>query len=447
GQFPVLSSRFPVSHCGLQPGAWGRFGVNDAGGRLLPGAKIIQIVRDGDEHEGKHGHIIQQPDHRDEVGNGINRAYEVNQRGEAEDRRALWNLPVGAGSPGPQHSDQGLEALPVLAEGGALALRLARSLRNQPGRLPWFLHVGSRAALGCSKITCVSRVQHSHLWLRLPQGALLNPLLEPFTLENSLHVDAGGVNFVGGKLANFHQLLDLGDGDAGSRGHHRIKVPCRLAVHKIAPAVALPGLDQGAIGRQAALHNAGPPIEVADLLAFGHDGSIAGGSKEGRNAGTAGANALCKRALRVQLEVKFTLQHQLFQQLVLAHVGADVLSDLTAPEQLPQAELVHPGVVADGREVLDSLPNQGGNEILGNATQTEAADHDGGAILDVADSLVGTGNDLVHSCCSRAGELAILPQRLEETSTKETPRQGGIQKTRGGCLSETSGSGERKLTC
>src|SRR5581483_904535 len=145
---------------------------------------------DGVEHEGKHGHIIQQPDHRDEVGNGINRAYEVNQRGEAEYRRALWNLPVGAGGPGPQHSNQGFEAFPVLAESRALALRLARRLRNQPGRLPWLLHVMFRPALGCSKITCVSRVQHSHLWSRLPQRALLNPLLEPFTPEDSLHVDA-----------------------------------------------------------------------------------------------------------------------------------------------------------------------------------------------------------------------------------------------------------------
>jgi hypothetical protein len=37
------------------------------------------------------------------------------------------------------------------------------------------------------------------------------------------------------------------------------------------------------------------------------------------------------------------------------------------------------------------------NEIFGNATQSEAADHDGGTILNVGDRLLKIRNDFIHA--------------------------------------------------
>ncbi len=44
------------------------------------------------------------------------------------------------------------------------------------------------------------------------------------------------------------------------------------------------------------------------------------------------------------------------------------------------------------------------NQIFRNATQTEAADHDGGAILNVGDCLLKIGNDFIHASarCERS---------------------------------------------
>ena len=55
------------------------------------------------------------------------------------------------------------------------------------------------------------------------------------------------------------------------------------------------------------------------------------------------------------------------------------------------------GVVANHRQVPHALVAQCLNEIFGNATQSEAADHDGGAILNVGDGLLKIRNDFIHA--------------------------------------------------
>ena len=72
------------------------------------------------------------------------------------------------------------------------------------------------------------------------------------------------------------------------------------------------------------------------------------------------------------------------------------LLNLAGRQQQPVAQSVHADVVADGGEILHALADQGADQIFRNAAQPESADHDGGAIGDVFDGLVGTGYDFVH---------------------------------------------------
>ena len=47
-------------------------------------------------------------------------------------------------------------------------------------------------------------------------------------------------------------------------------------------------------------------------------------------------------------------------------------------------------------EILGAFADQGADQIFGHAAESEAADHDGGAVEDVADGFVGVGDDFVH---------------------------------------------------
>jgi len=62
-----------------------------------------------------------------------------------------------------------------------------------------------------------------------------------------------------------------------------------------------------------------------------------------------------------------------------------VRCDLTGVEQAAGSVPVDADIVGDGVEVLDTLAHQRGDQIFGNAAESEAAEHDGGAIVDVGD--------------------------------------------------------------
>ncbi len=72
------------------------------------------------------------------------------------------------------------------------------------------------------------------------------------------------------------------------------------------------------------------------------------------------------------------------------------LADLSGGEQQTVSQAVHPGVVADGGEVLYAFAYQGANQVFRDAAQSESANHDGGSVEDVFDGLVGVGYDFIH---------------------------------------------------
>src|SRR5699024_4252966 len=102
----------------------------------------------------------------------------------------------------------------------------------------------------------------------LAQRALLDPLLV-LPLKDALDEDAGRMDRVRVQFAGRHQFLDLGHRDAPAGGDDRIEVPRRLAEDQIALMVALPRLDDGQVGDEAAFENVILPVEPLDFLALG----------------------------------------------------------------------------------------------------------------------------------------------------------------------------------
>ena len=72
------------------------------------------------------------------------------------------------------------------------------------------------------------------------------------------------------------------------------------------------------------------------------------------------------------------------------------LPDLSRGEQQSVSQAIHAGVIADGGEVLHAFAYQGANQVFRDAAKSEPANHDGGAVKDVFDGLVGVGYDFIH---------------------------------------------------
>ena len=216
-------------------------------------------------------------------------------------------------------------------------------------------------------------------------------------LDQPLHEDARCVDAVRLERAGVDQLLDLGDGVARRGGHHRIEVARRLAIHEVAGAIALPRLDEREVGMERRLEDVGAAVDDAALLAFGDQRAGAGRREEPADAGAGGAHPLGERALRHELDFDLLLQELPLEFLVLADVGRDHLAHLPRPQQRTDAVVVDAGVVADDGQVLRAAAMQRRDQVFGNAAQPEAAHHDGGAVGNDGDRLVGGGQHFVHT--------------------------------------------------
>ena len=171
--------------------------------------------------------------------------------------------------------------------------------------------------------------------------------------DDALDEDAGRVDVVRIELAGRHQMLDLGDRDLRGGRHHRVKVARGLAVDQVPGGVALPGVHDGEVGEQAALHDVLLAVELLHFLAFGDQRADAGLGVEGRDAGAAGADALGQSSLRVELELELAGEVLRCEQLVLADIGRDHLLDLAGFEQAAQPDTVDAGIVGNHGQALD----------------------------------------------------------------------------------------------
>src|ERR1700676_4662214 len=168
---------------------------------------------------------------------------------------------------------------------------------------------------------------------RLGHSSFLDSPFEMCTLKNSFHKYARRMHQVGIQFARFDQVLNFGDRDLGRGRHHRIKIARGFAIDEVTPSVALPGLDEGKVGFQRALHDISAAIELARFFALSDQRSDASGRKKRRNASAPGAYSFGKRSLRNEVEFHSAVQHHLLQQFVFANVGSDMPPDLTVREE------------------------------------------------------------------------------------------------------------------
>src|SRR5207302_5412124 len=69
---------------------------------------------------------------------------------------------------------------------------------------------------------------------------------------------------------------------------------------------------------------------------------------------------------------------------------------LPVAKQQSEPEAIDTNIIRDGSEILRSLFHQCTDQIFRNAAETEAADHDGGAVLYVSDRFVRRRDNLFH---------------------------------------------------
>ena len=69
---------------------------------------------------------------------------------------------------------------------------------------------------------------------------------------------------------------------------------------------------------------------------------------------------------------------------------------LLCAQQLAESEIIHTGIVGDDGEILaiGRTVLQGRDQVLGDTTETESTDHEGGARGNILDSVLGRLVDL-----------------------------------------------------
>src|SRR5437868_6116262 len=105
----------------------------------------------------------------------------------------------------------------------------------------------------------------------LPHRPLFDPLLVARALEDVLHEDPWRDHVIRIQLAWLDELFDLGNGDRRGRRHHRVEVPGRASIYKVAEPVAFPGLDERKVGAQGLLEHVPLAVDDTCLFAFGDD--------------------------------------------------------------------------------------------------------------------------------------------------------------------------------
>src|ERR1035438_10777838 len=113
-------------------------------------------------------------------------------------------------------------------------------------------------------------------------------------------------------------------------------------------------------------------------------------------------------SLRIEVKFHSAVQNHPLEQFVFADVASDVALELAVRQEQAHAEAIDPCVIADRCEVPDPLGDQGADQILGIAAESESADHDNGSVEYVLNGLFSAGNDFSHGrrILTHARELA-----------------------------------------
>ena len=149
-----------------------------------------------------------------------------------------------------------------------------------------------------------------------------------------------------------------------------------------------------------------PPVDLADLLALGERGAVAGRREEGADAGPGRADPLGEVALRHELELDLAgavLRVELVA-VVLPGERADDPAHPTRADERGEPDVAVAGVVVDDGEVARAALDEGLDELHRLPGRPEAADEHGGAVGDVGDRVDRAlgDHDHVSSLVSKA---------------------------------------------
>ena len=193
-------------------------------------------------------------------------------------------------------------------------------------------------------------------------------------------------------------MLDLGDGDAAGRRHHRVKVARGLAINQIAFGIAFPGMHDGEVGDQSTFHDVLLAIEFALFLILGNQGADAGLGVKSGNARAAGADALGQGALRVEFDFQFAGEILLGEGFVFADIRGDHFLDLPALQQQAEAGAVDAGIIRNEGEVLHPGIANGEDQRFRDAAKAKSAGHDQHAVFQQpGESRICVGKNLFHT--------------------------------------------------
>jgi hypothetical protein len=116
---------------------------------------------------------------------------------------------------------------------------------------------------------------------------------------------------------------------------------------------------------------------------------------EGENPRAPRPHPLGERPLRDELDVELAAQVLALELRVLADVGGHHPADLPGLQEQAEAPIIHAAVVRNGGQATDALPDERGDQVLGDSAETETADDERRALEDVPDRSVGGLHDLV----------------------------------------------------
>src|ERR1019366_6216458 len=177
--------------------------------------------------------------------------------------------------------------------------------------------------------------------------------------------------------------------------HVGIEITRRLAIDQVTLGIALPRFDQRQVRDQSFLEHVSLTVRGDRWLAFGDLRAHADFGVKPINARTAGAYALRKGTLRIELDFDLTGQILAFEFLVLAHIRGKHFADLMRLQQQPQTHAVETRIVGYDGEIAHARRVQGIDQILWDAARAEAAAHQRDAILDhTTQCRCGVGVDL-----------------------------------------------------
>jgi len=135
----------------------------------------------------------------------------------------------------------------------------------------------------------------------------------------------------------------------------------------------------------------------ARFLALRKQRAEAGGREERADACAGRADALGEVALWHELKLDLAAAVESVEHVRIGLPGkrADDLAHTSRLEQRGESRVSVAGIVVDDGEVARALDYEGVDELGGHAGCAEAADHDGGTVVDIGHGSGCGGNDFV----------------------------------------------------